>query len=863
MTPDLWKRVKSIYQAALDRPRAEREVYAREACGEDAALLAEVLALLAAPQDASGPIGGIVGEAAAELDMALEDHERIGPYRLLGVIGRGGMGHVYLAERADDEFEQRVAIKMANWLGGGRELTERFQLERQILANLEHPNIARLLDGGRTAAGVPYLVMEYVDGESIADYGKSGELSLPARLELFLKICEAIQYAHQQLVIHRDIKPSNVLITQDGTPKLLDFGIAKLMEPGDDAALTRADSRVLTPQYASPEQLLGAPVTTSTDVYGLGLLLYQLLSGTLPFDLSSKTSPEIQELVCQTEPAAPSRAAADTGDRPRAAYLKGDLDNIVMMALRKDPERRYTTVKEFADDIRNYLEDMPVKARSDSWAYRSGKFLRRHRLAAAATVAVVIGITGLTAYYTAQLAAERDRALEERRVAENTTNFLVDLFNVASPEESLGATITAREVLDQGAVKIRDELKEDDTIRARMLHTIGRVYERLGLYDDAQTLMEEAVTLHRQVLAPTDRMLIDSLNELAWLYYRREDWNSAKATAEEALALQHAVAGRDVPEMARTLNHLGTITYYLDDYEGSLGYYQRAIAALDHPDWLESDLRGTTLNHLGIVYATLSRFDEAEAVYEESLAIRRKVLGEEHPATATAYVNLGAFYTSTNQYDRALEYARRGLEIDRATKGDDHVDVAYDLNLLGSISMNAGDPEAALPYLQDASRIWRSAAGPNHSRYARSLDLLSDAYRQLERFDEAERDGLIALRILTESYGPDHTLTANPQYTLGKIYLDTGDLGRARSHLADALRIRTDALGMNNSEVWNAMHMLAKTELAGGDPEAALARTREAISLIETAGLTGMQVYSWLVDLRESCESALETAAGS
>ena len=558
-------------------------------------------------------VGTIVDAASVHFGEAIAG-TRIGAWRLVGVLGRGGMGEVYLAERADEEFTQRVAIKMVGGFGITPGLVERFRLERQILANLEHPNIARLLDGGTTAGGVPYLVMEFVDGEALIDFVERRDFSLRACLLLFLKICDAVQYAHRKLVIHRDIKPSNVLVGQDGEPKLLDFGIAKLLDADAGEALTQVESRIMTPEYASPEQLSGAPVTTSTDVYGLGLLLYQLLTGALPYDLASRTSPEIREIICNTEPVAPSRAAANRGHIERGAKLRGDLDNIVMMALRKDPQRRYATVRELAADIEHFLANRPVVARGDVWSYRAGKFIRRNASALAVAAVVLGAIAAQTVFYTQELTRERDHALEERRVAESTTDFLVGLFDVNDPKNTRGDTITAREILDVGAAKLRDELRDDADVRARLLQTVGRVYERLGLYDEAEPLMHEAVELNRELFDGGSVRLVDSLNELAWLHYRREAWPQAKALAEETLALQRAATGGiDTAAMVRTLNMLGTVTYFQDDHEGSLDYYQQALALLDGPEHESSAVRGGTLNHLGIVYTDLSRYDDADA----------------------------------------------------------------------------------------------------------------------------------------------------------------------------------------------------------------------------------------------------------
>lgn len=857
MDPKRWQRIKTIYRDALDRPADEREAFVRTACHDDSRLANEILRLLGTSDDDSDAITHIVDDAGAAWSADAIAGKRLGPYRLIGVIGEGGMGQVFLAERADDEFEQRVAIKMANWMRVNPDILARFQLERQILAGLEHPNIARLLDGGRSDDGVPYLVMEYVDGESILEYASSESLSIGARLDLFLAICDAVQYAHGKLVVHRDLKPSNVLVTKDATPKLLDFGIAKLLEPGVSDAVTRAEVRIMTPEYASPEQLSGEPVTTATDVYGLGLLLYQLLTGTLPFDLGSRTSPEIRDIVCHSDPTLPSRAAGAAVSGGVASRLRGDLDNIILMALRRDPERRYATVKEFADDVRHYRRNQPVRARGDSWAYRSSKFLRRHRSAVTAATLVVTAGAALAAYYTDRLATERDRALHERQVAVSTTDFLVDLFDVSDPARSEGEDITAREVLDAGAERIRDELKDDDEIRGRMLQTIGRVYERLGHYEDARELMEEAVELNRAVLEPTEQRFVDGLNELAWLHYRAENWPTAKAVVDEALALQVAAAGGDTPEMVRTLNMAGTVAYYLDDFEGSIDYYDRALAVLSEPEWRDDRHRATTLNHLGIVYGTLSRYDEAEAAYQESLGIRLRAQQDDQPGIALAYSNLATHYINTSQPELAREPAGNAYDIDRRSKGEDHVDVAFDLGLLAAIERDTGNYAAALEYLLEAAAIWESSAGATHSRYARALDQIAEIYRHLERLDDAESAGRRSLSILDEAYGPDHTLTSDPLYTLGKIYLDQSDYDRARDSLERALAIREASYSEGNQSVWQTTHILAKVDLAENEPAAAVARAESAISQIEQAELTNLPVYQWLKDVIEEGRAAL------
>ena len=433
MDPERWQSIRQIFQDASELAGEARERFLAEACGADESLAEEVRRLLANLDEQDDlqedELKGIVsGAVASTSESASRDEERIGSYRIVEIIGEGGMGKVYLAERADAQYRQQVAIKIVGRHAATSQIIQRFLAERQILANLDHPYIARLLDGGETADGLPYLVMEYVEGRSIIDYCRDQGASLDERLDLFVKVCDAVDHAHRNLVIHRDIKPANIWVTDEGVPKLLDFGIAKLLDADavtDGPALTRADVRVLTPEYASPEQVTGAAITTATDVYTLGLLLYELLTDRFPYGSRDDMATDWRRVICETDPLPPSTAvgqhepSSDTRAmsarpspeaRQRKAALRGDLDNIVMTAIRKEPGRRYAGARALADDIRAYLDHRPVAARADTPGYRLAKFVRRHRVGVATTVGVLVFTIGLIAFYTDRLARERDAA---------------------------------------------------------------------------------------------------------------------------------------------------------------------------------------------------------------------------------------------------------------------------------------------------------------------------------------------------------------------------------------------------------------------------------------------------------------------
>jgi serine/threonine-protein kinase len=829
MDKDRWLRLSALFHEASELPPDAVNEFLAAACGADEELRREVLGLLNAAADPSSDVEDIVDKASMSWRSTLPADQHIGPYRILSHIGRGGMGQVFLAERADEEFERRVAIKTIGWMAATPELIARFRKERQILADLNHPYIARLLDGGRSDDGVPYLVMEYVDGKSIINDCDARGLTVPERLQLFLKICEAVQFAHRNLVIHRDIKPSNILITGDGTPKLLDFGIAKLLESGAGAEVTRAELRVMTPEYASPEQLRGEPATTATDVYGLGLLLYQLLTGRFPYDTSNATSPEIERIICHTEPVMPSVVVGRDADdnellrsmqvarRELASRLAGDLDNIVMMALRKEPERRYETVKDLATDIGNYLANRPVMARTASVHYRTAKFLARNRTAVAVAMTAVTAIVAMTVFHTVRLADERDLAEEERQVAEEATQFMVELFSVNAPDKALGAELTAREVLDRGAEKLDGALGDSPRVRARLLLTLGRVYERLGLYEPARSHLEQSIELYRNDVPGAGEIMAENLEELAWIHYRGEDWAAADAAAQEALALREASVGPHDPSLARVLNHLGTIAFWRDDLEATLGYYDRALALLDAGNSEVLKDRATTLNHLGITYDYVGRDDEAERAYIESLDIRLGLYGENHPDTATATANLAAYYANHKDWDRAAEFSAKALQVDRAMLGNEHADVAYDLELLAAIERGRGHYARALEYAVESSRIWAQTLGEEHSRYISSLDGIAAIQIDMREPEAALASATRAADLAIAESGAGHTLTADVLYTKARALRGMGRLDDARDAAARAAAIRLAKFGDEHPAWWDTQQLLGQIEYEAGN----------------------------------------------
>jgi len=629
---DRWQQIDTLFAAALERPADERTAFLRASCGQDPSLYHEVLALLASDTEAASVLGESATDFAAPLLPGLQEAlgsetdlpagARVGPYRIEGLLGRGGMGRVYLAERADGAFEKRVALKVVKRGMDTDEVLARFRRERQLLAGLDHPHIARLLDGGATEDGRPYLVMECVEGEPITAYADRHRLPLDARLALFEQIAEAVAYAHRNLVVHRDLKPSNILVTEDGQAKLLDFGIAKLLGD-DDAAHTREGLRLLTPEYAAPEQVRGEAVTTATDVYALGVLLYELMTGRRPCDLAGPGLLARERALLHAEPPRPSAALVPEAAAARATTperlrrrLNGDLDTIVLKALRREPERRYASVGALREDLRRAQRGLPVEARPESALYRAGKFVRRHRLGVAAATAFVLLLAGSVValgLQQRQTARERDRAEAARARAEQTAGFLEGLFDAADPfaPERLD-TLRARDLLARGQAAAERDLAEQPLLQAQLLGAIGRAYTRLGLYAEAEAVLRRALV-------------------------------------REALAINRAALGDDHPAVAFNVARRAQIYHARGDHAAAVEDQREALRIFEARFGAGSLHVALAQASLGGCLADLGRYAEAEAQLQASLAALREMHDDEHPRVQGVQRRLAALYEAQGQ----------------------------------------------------------------------------------------------------------------------------------------------------------------------------------------------------------------------
>ena len=693
--------------AELDAaPRAEALAALASRDPDLAAVVSELLAADAAAGEEflAGGAAGLDPEAVGEALAAAEPRgaaggDRIGPYRLRSLLGRGGMGEVWESERADGQFEQRVALKLLKRGMDSDEVLRRFLRERQILARLEHPNIARLLDGGLAPDGRPYLVLEKVDGEPIVDWCRTRGADLVTRLRLVIAVAEAVDLAHRNLVVHRDLKPSNLLVDATGAVKLLDFGIAKILASDSEGGeSTRLEDRALTPAYAAPEQILGRPATTSTDVYSLGVVLYELLTGRLPHERSTASHVGLAQEVERETLTRPSRVVAETGDARAARALAGDLDTIVVKALAREPERRYGSISAFADDLRRYLEGRPVRARPDSGLYRTRKFVARHRLAVVAAALVVAAlVAGLSIALWQARRAERAARVAQAQAsrAEQVRAFLVSIFEAADPARARGETVEARTLLDEGARRIDAELEAEPELHAELLELLAGLYRKLGELEQAKSLAERAFAEHRRLFGDESVQTARSEWTLGWVLANQGDFAPARERLEHAIAVLDREEGPASLTAADAREPLMELLFGAEGPQGALPVVERRLATY-RAVLGERDVRtALSLSDLGVVLNELGRSAEAEQAYWASAEILDALLPAADPRVAYPHSNLAGLLREAGRLSEAEIEARKALAIRRKALGEGHPETAITLGQLCRILLELGRlPEA-------------------------------------------------------------------------------------------------------------------------------------------------------------------------
>ncbi|HEX9952948.1 MAG TPA: serine/threonine-protein kinase, partial [Rubricoccaceae bacterium] len=786
MSDSLWTRLDRIVPDALALPTGERDAFLDRSCTDadgtlDADLRAEAAALVAASDaaDASDALSSPVQAIAPAEGLP----DAIGPWRITGLLGEGGMGVVYRAERADGLFERTVALKrvrpeLAHALAG------RLDAERHTLARLEHDGIARLYDGGVSDAGVPYLVMELADGLPITDHATAAGLGVRDRVRLFMPVCEAVAYAHQRLVVHRDLKPSNVFVTSDGRPKLLDFGIARILGEGPADLLGALATRThasMTPTYAAPEQLTRGEITTASDVYALGVMLYELLAGQRPYSLAGASPADAERIVCETVPPPPSTVAGPE----RARDLRGDLDTICLKALAKEPGRRYATAEALAADLQRHLDGQPVLARPATRRYRASRFVRRHRVGVAAAVAVALALAGGAAVAAAQARVARDEAA--RATAVNA--FLIDLLQAADPTAE-GRDVRVASLLDHAAEAVDSAFAGQPAVQAEIRHTLAETYLELGLLDEAEREARLALALGDARGTPRDRA--DAQNTLASVLLLTNETAAADSLLTLALATARTVP--DGPLLAEILSSLGYVRFLDGDYEASLALHRECLdvhRAQRPPDPVEV---AVALGNVAVVLDNLGRPAEAARMLTEQVAVYRRSFEPGNVRIARALNNLSTSEYRTGRYDAALRASTEAIAIFRRGLGEDNAELAGALSNAAPVYLALGRPAESEAALREALDLYGASVGTDHPRYAAALIklglTLAEAGREADG-EAAVRQGVATARA---ALPPGHPLLASGLASLGEMLSRTGRAAEAVPLLRESLAARREAL---------------------------------------------------------------------
>ena len=905
MNPERWNKVQSLFEQALEIDQRERFGYLEKECGDDKELFNEVLSLLKADEEGHSIFSATPADYIPVDETNLAG-KTFGNYRIIKQVGIGGMGSVYIAERIDGLFEQKVALKVVKPGMNSNEIIKRFGEERQILARLQHPNIARLLDGGIFENGLPYFTMEYVDGIPITEYCDKNNLNIDSRLELFQKVCNAVLYAHQNLVIHRDIKPGNILVREDGTVKLLDFGIAKVFEDDENQKyLTRTGIRLMTPEYASPEQVRGEPVSTATDIYSLGMILYQLLTGFPPYKVDTTSAIEMEKIICFTEALKPSTmitkaAGLVPGDNEKLSRdyisqkrntsisklkkrISGDLDNICLMALRKEPENRYNSVVQITSDIDNHLKGLPVFARKSTTAYRTRKFIKRHTTGVAVTSIAVVIIALVTAFYTIRLTSERDKAKLEAEKSKEVSDFLTGLFEVSDPSNSKGETITAKELLESGAKKIDAGMNNEPEVKAMMLDVIGKVYRTLGLYNKAEKYLLEGLEIRKKVLGNNNPDLALSYFNLGEMYHYKKDYKKAEVYYSKALKIRKAVYGIYNLDVAHSLDLLGRLMRDEDKFHraDSLtnlafnirkkltsdtdavmvdSYHSLGMIAYDKGEYIkaEKDYRkeGEILKRTGKIYpaflfnfATVleenGKYKESDSLFEKCLILSRKFYGDSHPFVANSLGGYALLKSRLGKNDTAIIMMKEATEIRKKVFGEESFMYSYSLNTIGRLYQNMKQNKTAIGFFNKAIKIAYQIGDSNYAESIYPANLAKSQYA-LGNYNSSLKSWQNVLKYDRKIYGENKYVAEDLDY-IAKIYFTKGNIKKAEEFYRESLKSHPRAdvmIGLGRILTGEGKTAEADTLLRKGLGTLIKKRPDEHVEIAKAKGLLGVNLVT-------------------
>jgi len=817
-----WKKIKQLFSIASELPKNERQQFLKRECGDDKELRDEISDLLGVTNSGLVNIADAVAsslvvdsdvEKSFQTDSIQQNRigQRLGAYSILEVIGKGGMGTVFKAERIDDEYHQQVAIKLIHSHLVNQSIIQRFQNERQILANLNHPNISHLIDGGTTESGVPFIVMEYVNGQPILKYCHQNKLTIDQRLALFIQVAQAIAYAHQNLVVHRDIKPENILVTDSGEVKLLDFGIAKIVNPNvfENSELTLVDQRAMTPYYASPEQLNGLPTTTGSDVYSLGVLLFQLLTGVTPYYRVEKVPASIIKAICETDPVKPSFAVVDSfhktneknsehqkTDAPTAPkaiskirrLLKGELDSIILKAMQKDTAERYHSVDQFIDDINAYQTQMPISAQPVSWWYRTRKFISRHRFATTmySLFTISLFVVSIVAINKAWQLNNKNKEIQHRAIAnQQTVDFLNSLLSGTDPRREAEPSLTTEQLLDKGLARIEKELYLQPEMQAQLFQSFADIFIDRGLHKQARHALDmlealPAKNLQKQPLFRAKVYLAES--KLARYESRFE-----KAQKFSLNGLAHAEKGDRSFHNVKQELRLNYANLLLDQLLSNEALEQMQLVKEDMLFPEDEQRKVVILHGLARCYRWNSDYQMAEETYQQTILEAGKVYGLESLQYAEAIDGLSGLYREIGKYKNALALSLRSLEINTQQVGIDHKNVKEAKNNIALRYLNLGDYDKAERLFMESIALAKKIKLPQSFEVSN----LASLYQLTGKLDKAEVLFREALKSRVETYGQSSVRVARVLTLLSYLLVEKNEFEEAKDLIKRSREIRS------------------------------------------------------------------------
>jgi len=853
-----WDQMQRIFHEAASVPRAMREPFVRSMCGDDDGLAADVMAMLEQNTSAVSMLDGTIASVA---DSVLGDgvsppfvDQTFGPYRLTRLLGEGGMGSVYLGMRADLGSVAAIKILHDAWISPVRR--ERFAAEQRTLAQLNHPAIARLYDADTLPSGAPWLAMEYVDGTRVTDYCRERDASARERLQVFRRVCEPVEYAHRHMIVHRDLKPSNIFITRDGAVKLLDFGIARQIDAYDQRVdPTRTAVRLLTPNYAAPEQLRGEATTVQTDVYALGVILYELLAGRRPFDRSHLTPASAERQLMEDAPPRPSMIARETPSTPgfsRSAWR--DLDVLILTAMHKDLSRRYRSVEALARDIDHFLANEPLEARPDTVGYRTSKFIRRNWrpvLAASVTAAVIVALTG---FYTVRVTAARNAAIAQAARTNRIQRFMLRLFDGGEKDAGPADDLRVVTIIDRGEQEART-LDREPLVQAELYQTLGGVYEKLGKFDRAEALLRASLD-ERKAARPTSAPdVAKGMTALAQLRSDQARFDEAEWLAREALAFAQSTLRPGDPELGSAMAVLGQVLEQRGSYDEAISTLQQAVQLRSQPGADRSEL-ADTLYELASTEFYAGHLDASEALNQRALAIHTELVGDAHPLVAEDLINLGAISHERGHYADAETQYRRALEINRRWYGDHSYRTASNLTMLGRSLYLEKRYDESRALLTQALSIQEEVFGRVHPRVASALNDLGNIAMSQERFDDAEQAFRRIGEIYRATYGDNHYLIGIATSNLAGVYMARRNFTTAETMYRNAIDIFSRTQSADHLNTGIARIKLGRALLKQGRTADA---ERESKAGYEIVSKRAAPSVSWLKSAREDLVAEYDT----